>query len=139
MTNEIIIILIEAIGRGLYRVFSPDGLERHCAAELVARTREPLLASARVLLDAGVDPRTVLAMARKATPDHVDMWGRLGTLAGLTVHESATDGPSFRRWQPSPLDKRSSPSFVPSEAVASVLSTPSTQPSGRVPTPEYRP
>lgn len=51
MTSTIT-ITIEHLGRGLYRALGPDG------RELVARSREPLLAAARTLLATGADAET---------------------------------------------------------------------------------
>lgn len=60
---------------------------------LVTNTRTPLLCAARALVSEGIDPATTIAMRRATGP--IAMTGRVGTLAGLTVHEAET--PRFVR------------------------------------------
>jgi hypothetical protein len=43
-------------------------------------------------------------MSRKATPEKVDMRGRLGALVKLTVHEPSNGSPRIVRWKPSPFN-----------------------------------
>jgi hypothetical protein len=42
--------------------------------------------------------------ARKATAEKVDLRGRLGALAKLTVHEPPNGSPRIVRWKPSPFN-----------------------------------
>ena len=60
--------------------------------------------SARALIALGHDPEATLEMSRKATPEKIDMRGRLGTLAKLTVHEPSNGSPRIVRWKPSPFN-----------------------------------
>jgi hypothetical protein len=95
-TNTIT-ITIRLLGHGLYNAYAPDG------TELVQRSREPLLAAARALTATGVKPDARLQMQREGS-NSVDAWGRLGTLAGLTVAEGQRQSPAFVRYQPPPSE-----------------------------------
>jgi hypothetical protein len=86
-------VLISHSGSGRYQA-------RDTAGNLiVSDAREPFFESARVLLARGLDPDTLLLMARSAAPDRIDMRARLGRAAGLTVANNSTWTPTLRRMQ----------------------------------------
>src|SRR5262245_42822943 len=64
--------------------------EARLGDHLLCISREPLLASARVLLAEGVDPTTPLAM-RHEGQDHDALSSTVGAAAKLTVAENDTD------------------------------------------------
>lgn len=96
-------VLVEYLGKGQYRATDGTPLSPTFGRELVARTTTPLFDAARAFMALGHDPEALVQMARKGTPERVDMSGRLGALARLTVHEPANGSPRIVRWRPSPF------------------------------------
>ena len=92
MSSPVIRITISPTGTSRYRVSIGDRV-------LIASARTPLLASARALLAEGYDPDTILEMQHRGSAI-VAMSGRIGSLAGMTVDESAKYGPDFGKWAP---------------------------------------
>jgi hypothetical protein len=98
-------IAIEYLGKGQYSSFDATPGSPTYDKELVSsHTTEPFFASARVLVHQRHDPDAILEMVRRATPERVDMCGRLGTLAKLTVLDPANGSPRIVAWKPSPFD-----------------------------------
>jgi len=84
-------VLISHSGPGRYQACDTAG------NVIVSDVREPFFESARVLARRGLDPDTMLLMARTTTPDRIDMRCRLGRAASLTVSDSSTGTPTIRR------------------------------------------
>ena len=101
--TQVLRIAIEYLGKGQYRALDATPWSPSYGKELVARTNEPLFASARVLIDQGHDLEAMLEMTRTATPETVDMRCHLGAAAKLTVHEPPTGSPRIAEWKPSPF------------------------------------
>ena len=93
LAPSLVKIEIEGNPRGQYRVF-------HEGHVLIERTGEPFFSAARALLAEGRDPDATVVMSRAATPDRVDISGRLGRAATMTVIEGRTSGPRFGKWTP---------------------------------------
>jgi hypothetical protein len=68
-------------------------------SETLCESNQPFVDSARILLNRGHDPGTILVM-RHASSDVVALRGALGTAAKLTVDEH--NGTVFARWKPFP-------------------------------------
>jgi hypothetical protein len=69
---------------------------------IIKSTRTPLLSAARVLRDRGADPGEVLEMVRRGS-DRVDMRGKIGEIAELTVSEPANGNkPVFVKYKKFP-------------------------------------
>jgi hypothetical protein len=66
---------------------------------VLERTSEPLLDGARALLKRGAHPGAVVTTRHAGSP-HIAMRSTVGEAARWTVQESATVGPSFRKWKP---------------------------------------
>ena len=66
---------------------------------MLCRSRQPLLASARVLLAEGAAPKTVIGMRRLGCTQ-ITMTGILGARAKLTVEDPDRGVPRFRPWKP---------------------------------------
>ena len=96
-------IAIEYLGRGHYSATNSTPCSPTRGRKLAARTSTPFCNSARALIALGHDPEAAFEMVRVATPDRVDMRGRLGSVATLTVIEGPRDTPHFARWRPSPF------------------------------------
>ena len=90
-----LIFVHEIANSGRYQAELEDG------TVLVKSSREPLLASARVLQRRGVPPDTELIMVRRSTGEQ-SIRGKLGKLAKLTVKNDHT---RFVRWEPPPSFK----------------------------------
>jgi hypothetical protein len=93
---------------------SPSG--QHYQARLngivVCRSRTPLLSAARVLLEVGYAPDTILTMTH-AGSDTVSLRATLGSAAKLAVVENSREGPRFDRYQPRPDEAPQSAVCVP--------------------------
>jgi hypothetical protein len=96
---------------------------------LVCRSREPLLATARILLAQGVPPDTRLEMRHRGST-HIALAGRIGRLARLTVAEDAKRGPSFRQWKPAPYGRGRSPMRFSDAPLPDIGSDRKTDPEG---------
>jgi hypothetical protein len=68
---------------------------------LLCISRTPFLSAARVLLDEGVDPETVLTSTREGS-DTVSLRSTLGEAAKWTVLENERHGPKRVRYSPPP-------------------------------------
>jgi hypothetical protein len=66
-------------------------------SETLCESNQPFLDSARILVNRGHDPGTILVM-RHASSDVVALRGALGTAAKLTVDEH--NGTVFAKWKP---------------------------------------
>src|SRR4051812_29529761 len=88
-----ITIIIEPVGPDTFTA-------RHDGAVLVAGSREPFCAAARVLIERGVDPAARLVM-RHAGADHDALRAKLGAAAKLTIEDGPSGAPRFRRWRAS--------------------------------------
>jgi hypothetical protein len=88
------LVYVEEIKRsGRYKAVLADG------AVLLKSSRQPFLDGARALLAQGIDPETVLVMARKSTGAE-SLRARVGDAAKLTVREDDRIGPLFVRHEP---------------------------------------
>jgi hypothetical protein len=89
------LIYVEEIKRaGRYKAMLADG------TVLLKSSRQPLLDGARALLAQGVDPETVLVMARSTGTE--SLRAKVGDAAKLTVQEGDRVGPRFVKWKPYP-------------------------------------
>jgi hypothetical protein len=79
-----LIIDIEELGR-------VERFEATLDGRVLCRSRQPLLASARVLMAKGVAPETVIGMRRLGC-EQIDLTGVLGECAELTVADPARGG-----------------------------------------------
>lgn len=77
--------------------------EARLDGEVVTISKTPLLSAARVLLERGHSPDTILSMSR-AGSDTVSLRATLGAAAKLTVMETKTVGPRFGRYRPPPAE-----------------------------------
>lgn len=68
--------------------------------ELIGRYKEPLLSVARELLNKGANPEETLGLTRDGCK--VDMSGKIGKLAKLTVIENQKEGPRFGQYKSYP-------------------------------------
>jgi hypothetical protein len=75
--------------------------EARLDGEVVTISKTPFLSAARVLLEQGHSPDTILAMSR-AVSDTGSLRATLGAAAKLTVMETETVGPRFGRYRPPP-------------------------------------
>jgi hypothetical protein len=90
------LLYVEEIKRsGRYKAVLADG------TVLLKSSRQPLLDGARALLAQGIDPETVLVMARKSTGTE-SLRAKVGDAAKLTVQEGDRVGPRFVKWKPYP-------------------------------------
>ncbi|WP_454683388.1 hypothetical protein [Ancylobacter moscoviensis] len=83
-------------------VIRPKGIDRYLAlieGEAVVTSRQPLFASARVLLERGVDPHTVITMRHEGSAT-VSMRSTVGRAAGWRVEEPDRGGIRLRRHVP---------------------------------------
>lgn len=87
-------------GRRRYEAQSGEGI--------ITTSRTPFLATARVLLERGHSPDTVLTMSHEGD-DTVSLRSTLGTAAGLRVVENDTAGPRFGRHVPPPVERAGGP------------------------------
>lgn len=91
MTDTVLIIDIEELGR-------IERFEATLDGRVLCRSRQPLLAAARVLLAEGAATETVIGMRRLGcTP--IDMTGVLGDCARLTVEDPDRNPLRFRPWK----------------------------------------
>lgn len=83
-------------------VIRPKGIDRYLAlieGEAVITSRQPLFASARVLLDRGADPDTVVTMRHEGSAT-VSLRSTVGRAAGWRVEEPDRGGIRLRRYVP---------------------------------------
>lgn len=83
-------------------VIRPKGIGRYLAlieGEAVITSRQPLFASARVVLDRGVDPHTVITIRHEGSAT-VSMRSTVGRAAGWRVEEPDRGGIRLRRYVP---------------------------------------
>ena len=78
--------------------------DAYLGERLLTTSHQPFLEAARVLLAEGVDPATPLVM-RHAGSQTDSLKGTVGAAAKLTVEETRTAGPYFRKWRPNPYQK----------------------------------
>jgi hypothetical protein len=78
--------------------------DAYLGERLLTTSRQPFLDSARVLLAEGIDPATPLVM-RRAGSQTDSLKGAVSAAAKLTVKETSTVGPIFRKWEPYPFQK----------------------------------
>jgi hypothetical protein len=83
----------EIENRDTYEVFIAD--------EMICKTRTPLCSAARILLDRGIDPDTILEKVRKGST-RVDMRAVIGEAAKLTVWDGGKYTPQFAKYKPHP-------------------------------------
>jgi hypothetical protein len=74
----------------------PGIFEAKVNDELIAKSRQPFLDSARKLIEAGSDPESTLTMYHKGS-DTLALKSKLSSAAKITVNE---DGPKFRKFEP---------------------------------------
>lgn len=83
-------------------VIRSKGIDRYLAlieGEAVITSRQPLFASARVLLDRGVDPDTVVTMRHEGSAT-VSLRSTVGRAVGWRVEEPDRGGIRLRRYVP---------------------------------------
>jgi hypothetical protein len=104
------LIYVEEIKRsGRYKAMLADG------TVLLKSSRQPFLDGARALLAQGIDPETVLVMARRGTGSE-SLRARVGDAAKLAVREDDRVGPRFVKWKPypqSPADEKNAWATAP--------------------------
>lgn len=85
---------------------TPSGqrYEARCGEDMIATSRTPFLAAARVLIERGHSSDTVLTMSHEGD-DTVALRSTLGAAAGLRVVENDTAGPRFGRYIPPPAER----------------------------------
>jgi hypothetical protein len=83
---------------------SPAGKESYHArlgSRHLCTSKTPFFSAARVLIADGADPAAILAMTREGSAV-VDLRGRLGSAAGLTILENGTIGPVLKPYRAFP-------------------------------------
>jgi hypothetical protein len=68
--------------------------------ELIVRSREPLFAAARKLLELGIDPAALMTMRHRGAAFDSYVPAPAGHLAAMTVSEGTFRGLTFRKWRP---------------------------------------
>jgi hypothetical protein len=122
---EMLIYVEELKRSGRYKATLADG------TVLLKSSRQPLLDGARALLAQGIDPETVLVMARKSAGTE-SLLARAGDAAKLTVQEGDRVGPRFVKWKPypqSPADENNAWATAPQTLPGGLAGAP-TGPSG---------
>ena len=89
--GSLVTVLVAPVGRGLYSATTLGG------RKIVAASRTPLLAAARVLLAEGTPPATIIETRRPGGATW-ELRARIGLAAGLDVREGPY-GPKFVRYR----------------------------------------
>jgi hypothetical protein len=95
-----ITLVVRPLGQGLYEA-------RFLQQIVIASTRQPLLDSARLLIDRFC-PSEELVL-RHADSDSIALTSTIRAAAQLTVRENSREGPRFGRWKASPFGSVASP------------------------------
>jgi hypothetical protein len=90
-SGSLVTVFVAPVGRGLYSATNLGG------RKIVAASRTPLLAAARILLAEGMPPATVIEMRRTGAVTW-DLRAPIGVAAGLDVREGPY-GPKFVRYR----------------------------------------